>query len=335
MIEEAASQGARKHKACQILELSPRSFERWKTAEGVVKEDGRLFSQRQPAHALTEAEKDKILSVMTSKEFCDCPPHQVVPILADRGEYIASESSFYRLLKEKKLDLQRGKAKRGSVKKPKAYIARAPNEIWSWDITYLARDVKGTFFYLYMIMDIFSRKIVGYAVHDKESSEHAAALAAKAYHAEGVNGKNIILHSDNGSPMKGATMLSTLHQLGVTPSFSRPSVSNDNPYSESLFKTMKYCPEYPSEPFKDKESAQKWVDRFVGWYNEEHCHSCIKFVSPQQRHAGLDKHILEERKRVYQEAKERTPARWSRGIRNWDYIKEVFLNPGKSSQKVA
>jgi putative transposase len=147
-----------------------------------------------------------------------------------------------------------------------------------------------------MIMDIFSRKIVGYAVHDKESSEHAAALAATAYHAEGVKGKNIILHSDNGSPMKGATMLSTLQQRGVTPSFSRSSVSHDNPYFESLFKTLKYGPEYPS---------------------------------PQQRHDGSDILILEERKKVYEAAKARMPARWSRGIRNWDDIKDVFFKSGK------
>jgi transposase InsO family protein len=290
---------------------------------------------RIPSNKLSVEERQKVISIASSTEFRDIPPHQIVPKLADRGEYIASESSFYRILKEEKLDAHRGKSKKPNQRKPEAYIAKKPNEIWTWDITYLARDIKGMFFYLYLIIDIFSRKIVGFEVHERESAEHAATLAKSAYIAEQINNKDIVLHSDNGSPMKGATMLSMLQALGITPSFSRPSVSNDNPYSESMFKTLKYCPQYPSKPFSDIESARKWVSIFVKWYNEEHQHSSIKFVTPTERHIGLDKSILIKRKIVYEAAKLNNPSRWSKNTRNWDYIPEVYLNPGKSLDKAA
>ncbi len=139
-----------------------------------------------------------------------------------------------------------------------------------------------------------------------------------------------MLHSDNGSPMKGATMLATLQKLGVVPSFSRPSVSDDNPYSESLFRTLKYGPSYPNQPFQSLESAREWLHEFVQWYNQQHRHSAIHFVTPNQRHEGKDHAILEQRKEVYAAARTRNPARWSGAIRNWDRIENVWLNPPKA-----
>jgi transposase InsO family protein len=150
---------------------------------------------------------------------------------------------------------------------------------------------------------------------------------------EGIKSDQVTLHSDNGSPMKGATMLATLQQLGVIPSFSRPSVSNDNPYSESLFRTLKYRPEYPEKPFAGLVAARDWVQSFVHWYNTEHFHSAIKFITPEQRHAGEDREILEKRKAVYEQAKSRNPNRWSGDIRNWNPVKEVGLNPEKKKTK--
>ena len=189
--------------------------------------------------------------------------------------------------------------------------------------------VKGIFLYLYLVMDIYSRKIVGWQVYEEESSALAGELMTDICQREGVFPDQVILHSDNGSPMKGATLLATLQELGVIPSFSRPSVSNDNPYSESLFRTLKYRPEYPDRPFFDLLAARTWVQGFVDWYNHEHLHSAINFVTPEQRHKGLDVRILAQRKQVYEQAKSKHPERWSGDIRNWEPVGEVYLNPEK------
>jgi transposase InsO family protein len=225
----------------------------------------------------------------------------------------------------------RGKAKPKTSKRPKTHTAKGPNQVWTWDITYLPASIKGMFFYLYMIVDIYSRKIITWEIHEEQSDDLAALLIKKAYLSEGINGKDIVLHSDNGSPMKGATMLATLQNLGVVPSFSRPSVSNDNPYSESLFKTLKYKPGYPSKPFESLDSARTWVHEFVNWYNLKHKHSALKYVTPVQKHNQEDVIILKKRKAVYKEAKIKNPSRWSGDIRNWTPVKEVSLNPDKNN----
>ena len=329
LINEAISNGARMKKACELLDISIRTLERWKVSNAAVRPDGRTAITKICNHKLTKEEKEKIISISTSKEFIDLSPCQIVPELADRGEYIASESSFYRVFRENKLNAHRGKSKPKTNSKPKSYIATKPNEIWSWDITYLLSNIKGKYFYLYLILDIFSRKIVGFEVYDNESAENASVVAELAYLSEKINGKEVILHSDNGSPMKGATMLATLQRLGIIPSFSRPSVSNDNPFSESIFKTLKYCPQYPSRPFENLTEARNWVANFVKWYNNKHKHSAIKFVTPNQRHQFSDIQILKNRKEIYEAAKTRNPARWSGETRNWEYIEKVSLNPEK------
>jgi len=193
----------------------------------------------------------------------------------------------------------------------------------------------GIYFYLYLFMDIFSRKIVGWQVYAAESSELASEVMRDMCERENIAPDQMVLHSDNGSPMKGATMLATLQALGVVPSFSRPSVSNDNPYSESLFKTMKYCPDYPHKPFENILAARQWVDTFVRWYNDEHRHSAIGFVTPAQRHAGLDVALLGKRVDVYEAAKARNPERWSGATRNWQSVLVVHLNPEKPAAEAA
>ncbi len=262
----------------------------------------------------------------------DKPPSQIVPSLADKGTYVASESSFYHVLKANKLAAHRGKSKPAVRQKPKELTATGPNQIYSWDITYLKSEVAGIFFYLYFFMDIYSRKIVGYGVHEEQSAEHASVMIEAICTAEGISRDQLTLHSDNGGPMKGATMVATLKRLGVIPSFSRPSVSDDNPYSESLFKTTKYCPQYPGKPFESVHAALGWVKTFVAWYNEDHLHSGIRYVTPGSRHRGEDMEILSARDKVYAAAKKRRPNRWSRQTRNWGHIKDVFLNclKGKS-----
>jgi transposase InsO family protein len=199
--------------------------------------------------------------------------------------------------------------------------------VWSWDITYLRSPIKGQFFYLYLMLDVWSRKIMAAKVFTNERDQNSSLLFMDAVYHHDVKSEGLILHSDNGNPMKGSTMLETLRQLGVMPSFSRPRVSNDNPFSESLFRTLKYRPEYPSHPFESEQQAQRWVDRFVQWYNTEHLHSEIRFVTPDSRHYGEEKNILERRKEVYSLARQMNPGRWIKQTRNWEPVEVVLLNP--------
>ncbi|MGR8935204.1 MAG: IS3 family transposase, partial [Gammaproteobacteria bacterium] len=253
-----------------------------------------------------------------------------------QGVYLASESSFYRVLRAEGQLQHRGKAQAPrTVAAPKSQVAVGPNQVWTWDITYLATTVAGLFFRLYLILDIYSRKIVGWEIHERECADYAALLIQKACWAEKISAPGLVLHADNGSPMKGATMLATLQRLGVVPSFSRPSVSNNNPYSESLFGTLKYTPSYPAQPFDGLDAARAWVQGFVQWYNHQHRHSGIRFVTPAERHQGLDQDILAARKRVYETAKQQRPERWSGETRNWSPIGEVWLNPEKLENTAA
>ena len=334
LIDEAVTAGARQHKACEVIEISTRTLCRWQQQ---LKEEQSLKDRRKdsaasrtPANKLSQRERELIIETCNQPEYQSLPPSQIVPILADKGEYMASESSFYRVLEEADQLNRKGRAEAPkNITKPKGYKADGPNQVYSWDITYIASALKGSFYYLYLIEDIYSRKIVGWEIHESESAAHASLLIRKTCLAEGVQPDQLVLHSDNGSPMKGATMLATLQKLGVVPSFSRPSVSDDNPFSESLFRTMKYTPSYPAKPFESIEAAREWVHEFVQWYNEEHRHSGIRYVTPSQRHQGLDKEILEKRKAVYEAAKEKNPQRWSGEIRDWSPVTEVWLNPPK------
>ena len=334
MVAEAVEAGARRHKACTVLGVSERTLQRWeKEPKGG---DQRQGPKSKPKNSLSEAEKMLIIAVSTSPQFRDLSVSQIVPILADAGVYIASEASFYRVLRENKLLVHRNKAKPSVNSKPKEYVLTGPNQVWSWDIIYLRSSVRGKFYFLYLVVDIWSRMIVGWAVHEEESSELASALIVEACLRHGVDSEKLILHSDNGGPMKGATMLATLQWLGIVPSFSRPSVSDDNAYSEALFKTLKYRPEYPSAPFESLKASEAWVGEFVQWYNFEHRHSGIHFVTPSSRHYREDTLILEKRKEVYEEAKQKNPIRWASGkIRNWEPISEVTLNPSKHKEEAS
>jgi putative transposase len=326
-IAEATAAGARQDQACAVLGLSPRTLQRWQAGETLT-EDRRSQRQYRPTHALTDAERDAVLAVANSDEFADLPPSQIVPCLADQGIYLASESTFYRILKAAK-QLKHRRSERPSQPRtqPKALSATAPNQLYSWDITYLPTAIKGRFYYLYLFLDLFSRQIVGWQVFEEESSQWAGELLRDIVRCEGLQPNQVILHSDNGSPMKGAAMVATMQRLGIMPSFSRPAVSNDNPYSESLFKTLKYRPEYPLKPFADVLEARQWVTGLVQWYNHEHRHSAIGFVTPAQRHAGLDQALLAQRKALYEQARAQNPRRWSNDTRNWNRIHTVHLNP--------
>lgn len=333
-VDEGCAGGARRSRACEVVGITARTLQRWREGGG-LRADGRAQggARRIPANRLSEHERAQILEVANRAEFADRPPSQIVPALADQGRYLASESSFYRVLRAAGQRTHRGKAKAPTRQRPAPLQANAPKQLWSWDITYLPTTVRGVFFYLYLLLDVFSRKIVGWEVYASESAEQAAEVFAKAHLREGLAGQALVLHSDNGSPMKGATMLATLQRLGVMPSFSRPSVSDDNPYSEALFKTLKYHPGYPDQPFETLHEARQWVAGFVHWYNEIHRHSALRFVTPGQRHRGEDLALLEQRDALYQAAKARHPERWSGTTRNWQPEQTVYLNPGKSAKK--
>lgn len=333
LIKDASTGGARRHKSCEILGLTVRTLQRWEKEGG--QKDKRALAPRVTANKLTEEHRHQVLTVANSKPYQQLPPSRIVPLLADSGCYIASESTFYRVLRHAKQLTHRLASKPAKHKRPEAYEARASNQVWSWDISYLPTQVRGIFFYLYFIMDIYSRKIVGWSIHEAESGEHASMLMKQTYLDEKVKGKQLVLHSDNGASMKGITMLAMLQELGVIPSFSRPSVSDDNPYSEALFKTAKYHHTFPwHEKFADLFDARTWGGQFVNWYNNEHLHSALKFVTPNQRHNGEDDAIRIKRDAVYQQAKLKHPERWSGKTRNWFVTKVATLNPNRKNKEI-
>lgn len=284
-----------------------------------------------PANKLSDEEQKTIVDLCNQSAFVDLPPTQIVPALMDQGVYVASESSFYRVLKKNGKLHHRGKSRAPQRKRTlTTHLAKGSCELWCWDITYCASQVRGQYFYLYMFMDIYSRKLVGYEVYEEESGTHAVTVLQRALLSEQCFHKPLVLHSDNGAPMKSQTLKLKLEELGVLPSYSRPRVSNDNAYAESVFRTLKYRPQWPSNGFKDLADVRQWVERFVHWYNHEHKHSKIRFVTPQQRHAGQDQQILDNRKTVLENARDQTPSRWGgRDIRNCTAVGSVFLNPDR------
>lgn len=308
--------------------MSLRTIQRWVEGD-TVRADARPTAVRPaPPNKLSQAEREQVLAVCNTPEYAQLPPSQIVPRLADQGTFLASESTFYRLLKAHDQGHRRGRAQAPRrVPLPTSHTATAANQLWSWDITYCPSPVRGLFYYLYLLEDIYSRKIVGWEVYEQESGELAAELLQRSVMAEQCFYQPLVLHSDNGAPMKSSTLLAKMYDLGVTASRGRPRVSNDNPYSESLFRTMKYCPQWPVNGFANLEAAREWVRRFVEGYNHHHRHSRIRYVTPAQRHRGEDKVILARREAVYEQARLERPERWSGNSRNWTPIGAVTLNP--------
>src|SRR5439155_21049694 len=298
-IEAAHRAGARLRMACEIAGIDVRTLQRWKARQGLVSGDGRPDAVRpMPAHALTPIERERILCVANETRFADMPPARIVPMLADEGVYVASESSFQRVLRAHGQTRHRGRAKAPRQSRPPTtHVATAPRQLWCWDMTFLPTQVLGRWFYLYLILDVYSRKIVGFEVHDSDDADHAAHLVKRTALVEGIHAMTAkpVLHGDNGATLKATTVLAMLHWLGVKPSYSRPRVSDDNAFVESLFRTAKYRPEFPTKGFVDLGEARALAARFVHWYNHEHRHSGIRYVSPAQRHAGHDAGILAAR----------------------------------------
>ena len=333
LIKEAQSNGARLVKACALLNLSVRTYQRWISGSAVNADQRPLASRPEPHNKLSAEEREAVLALCNQAEYRSSPPAFIVADQLDQGHYVASEATFYRVMREHDQVHPRGRQK---APEPKylatTHQASEANCLWSWDISWLPGPARGSWFYLYLVMDVYSRKIVGHEVYESETGELAREFIEKAYWRERIatHNKPLVLHSDNGSPMKAATFLEKLYDLGITPSNSRPRVSNDNAYSESLFKTLKFRPGFPVNGFKTIQCAQAWVLKFVRWYNTEHRHSALNYVTPQQRHTGEADQILAQRKQVIEAAKAANPQRWSGSIRNLSLPDSVTLNPEKA-----
>lgn len=321
LIREAVKAGARLARACAFVGLSVRTFQRWAQRSDVG--DLRAGSRKEPSNKLSPVgEAPRPREVLNSAEFPHLSPSQIVPILAERGEYPCSEASMYRLLEKAGQLAHRERSKEPEDRIPVRRVATRPNHVWSWDITYLREPACGILSVFYIVVDIWSREIVGWQVHTEESVELASALIRDAARNEGIDVDNLTLHSENGGPMKGVTMLATLHTLGIVPSFTRPRVSDDNLFSEALFKTLKYRPEYPKERFQSLQEARSWVTGFV---------PLVPLPAPPQRHRvrpprRRDLEILENRQAAYEAAKQRHPERWGSGAtRSWERPERVVV----------
>jgi putative transposase len=334
-IDTAHAAGARLRPACEIAGVDVRTLHRWRAQDGLTAGDGRPQAVRStPSHALSPAERAALLAVANEPRFASVPPARIVPMLADEGVYLGSESSMARVLREHGQNARRGRAKAAKASRPPTtHIATGPAQVWCWDMTYLPASVMGRWFHLYLILDLYSRKIVGAEVHDSDDSDHAVHLVRRTALAESIatQENKPVLHGDNGSTLKATTVLAMLQWLGVKPSYSRPRVSDDNAYAESLFRTAKYRPEFPAKGFASLDEARAWAAEFVRWYNVDHRHSGIRYVSPQQRHTGSDRAILAARQELYTQARQRNPARWSGNTRDWSHIGAVTLNPERDA----
>ena len=325
LLAEAEARGAGLQRACGIVGASVRTIQRWRARpEGA---DRRCGPRRALPNALSAGERERALAVMRDPAYAGLSPKQLVPRLADEGRYLASESTLYRLQHRYGLRGPQRVGRRTPVTRASSvHRATGPNQVWSWDITWLPTIVRGRYFYLYLVMDVWSRRIVGWAVWDQESADRAAELIQRICDDSAIDPRGLVLHSDNGTSMRGATMIATLQWLGVVP----PHVSDDNPYSEALFRTLKHTSAYPRLPFASIDLARTWVARFVAWYNGQHRHSGIRYVTPDERHFGREQAILAARRAIYERAHRTHPARWSRGVRDWNPIEAVLLNPQRA-----
>lgn len=330
MIQEAIEAGARLSEAARIVGITARTYQRWLKQPDPV--DRRKGPKTAPSHQLTDKERKSLLELVNSPPYRNLSPEQVVAKAADNGIYIASERTIRRELAKAKQATYRERTRPATtVTKPRELIASKPLSVLTWDITYLRHsNVRGQYFYLYLFIDIWSRRIVGFEVHLEQSAELAAQLLRSICAREGIEADTAALHADNGAAMRGSTMLATMQALGIVKSFSRPGVSDDNPFVESLFRHLKYAPSYPRRGFADLAQARQWVERFVHWYNHQHLHSSIAFVTPQVRHLGADIAQLAKRRQLYADARARNPRRWTREPRDWHRPQVVMLNPDRT-----
>lgn len=320
-IQEAVVDGARVKKACQCIKISYKSFLRWR---GGYILDNRKGAQKNIPRKLSEDEKNSFYSVANEKRFRDLTPPQIVATLLEEEIYYASASTLYRIFKEKKANIYRSETRvprKHTV--PPELTATGPNQVWTWDITWLKTDIKGIYLYAYVIIDIFSRKIISWVIKEYEDMEYARDLFDYAIKKEKVRPR--FVHADNGGPMRGVSLVAFLTSLNVELSYNRPRTSNDNPYSESWFGTLKRHVSFPNL-FKSTSESSQWFANFVDAYNTKHQHSGIGYVTPEQKHTGQDVVILKRRQNTLNEAAALHPERFVNGPRKITPVTEVCLN---------
>ena len=333
MIEqtEALTQQMGVVSACQALGLPRSSFYRARETETRLK--AAETKAAQPARALGEAEKSTVRQLLNSERFQDLAPREVYATLLDEGQYLCHWRTMYRILEEHdEVRERRNQLRHPNHPKPEL-LATGPNQVWSWDITKLLGPVKWTYYYLYVVLDIFSRYVVGWMVADREAAALARELVGQTCLKQGIQAEQLTLHADRGSPMIARSLAMLLADLGVTKTHSRPHVSDDNPYSEAQFKTLKYRPDYP-ERFGCQIDARAWSRDFFDWYNHEHHHSALGLLTPADVHYGRAEEIIHQRQQVLQAAYQKNPERFVQGPpKPPELPTEVWINPPKKSAK--
>ncbi len=292
--------------ACALLGVSRSSYYR------SLRPKAALTKRPRSGRALTETERESVLQIMNSEEFCDTTPRQIWATLLDRGTYMAHWRTMYRILEENGEVKERRNQLCHPLYETPELLATAPNELWSWDITRMRGPQKWLYYYLYVIMDVFSRYVVGWMIANQENATLAKDLIETTCRRQGVNRDELTIHADRGSPMTSKTVAQLLVDLGIEKSHSRPHVSNDNPYSEAQFKTMKYRPDYPKR-FGSIQDARAWAREFFTWYNERHHHSSLGLMPPRAIHYGEDAALRAQRSRVLEAAYAAHPERFVRG----------------------
>lgn len=311
---------------CQALGLSPATFYRYHQPR-----PGGSGAKRSVPRALTPAERQTVVEVLMSPRFCDDSPRQIWAVLLDEGRYLCSVSTLYRILRS----LQAVRERRNQLRHP-AYtkpelLATGPNQVWSWDITKLKGPVRGTQFHLYVILDIFSRYVVGWMLAARESAALAQKLIAESCAKQAIDPGQLTLHADRGSSMRSRGVAELLADLGVTKSHSRPYVSDDNPFSESQFRTMKYRPEFPPR-FGSVQDGRAFGVTFFQWYNQQHRHSGIGLHTPYQVHYGLAPAAQAARRQTLLAAHALHPERFVNKLPAPPHLPgAVWINPPPSS----
>lgn len=327
MSELAAQIGVKS--ACEVLNV-PRS---------------RIYRQHQPkaepaprpipAHALSFEERIQVRDTLNSERFMDQAPRQVYAALLDEGRYLCHWRTMYRILSAHDEVRERRRIRRHPVYQKPELLATQPNQVWSWDITYLRGEATWRHYPLYTVLDIFSRYVVGWMIAEVESSELAKQLIAETARRQGIQPDQLILHADNGSPMKGKPLSQLLVDLGITKSHSRPHTSDDNPFSEAQFKTMKYRPDYPDR-FSSIGTARQWARTFFAWYNHDHYHSGLNLLTPASVHYGEAVAVQVQRQGVMSAAFQACPERFRAGLPSVKGAPTaVYINPPKHSENLA
>lgn len=313
--------------ACEKLDVARSMVYRFRRPAADDAAPSRFQVRRAPPRALSQAECEEIIALLNSERFQDMSPREVYAQLLDEGKYMGSWRTFYRILHGHEQVRERRNQRRHPVYKKPELLATGPNQVWSWDITVLRGSQKGVYYYLYVMIDIFSRYVVGWMIAEVETAELAERLIAKSYVKQEVQPGQLTIHADNGAPMTARSVAALLKNLSVSKSHSRPHVSNDNPYSESHFKTLKYRPDYPDR-FASLDAARQWARSFFDWYNNQHHHTGLGLLTPAAVHTGQADTLRQQRQAVLQQAFAAHPERFVRGVPQPDKLPStVWINP--------